>query len=291
MTNERYKHLQHMVETYLEHTMQSTATEYDVLFDAMRYAVLGGGKRLRAVLMLECGRICGIDEELLLPFAGALEMIHASTLIHDDLPCMDDDDYRRGKLACHKKFGEDVALLAGDALYSFALESVLKNTEEEHYCGTFLNALTVLIASAGADGVFGGQILDKKYEEERCTPTQLLQLHGLKTGALFSACARIPCTLGRADAATEKALRIYMNKLGLAFQVKDDLLDLEGSFETLGKAVGADENKSTFISIFGAQRSKEFLNELILHAKQAVLSLSENDLLLWICDFVMNREL
>ena len=291
MKNKLYSEYQALVEDSLEAVFKTPKKEYEVLFDAMRYSVLGGGKRLRGVLMLECGRICGLCTEQMLPFACAIEMIHASTLIHDDLPCMDDDDYRRGKLSCHKKFGEDVALLAGDALYAYALHTLLLQVKKHNYIGEVCDALTVFTGLCGADGVFGGQILDKRYEREMCSLEQLLQLHGLKTGALFSACVRIPCILSRADATTEKALRTYMGKLGLAFQVKDDLLDVEGSFETLGKAVGADESKSTFISVLGLERSKEYLINLVDAAKNSVADLLENELLLWICDFVMNRNL
>ena len=291
MKNEIYDQLAAITERALEKAFVSTPSDYSELYEAMAYSVLGGGKRIRGVLMLECGRLCGLDYSLTLPFACGIEMIHASTLIHDDLPCMDDDDFRRGKPACHKAFGEDVALLAGDALYAYAIELILKESKKYEYAGSLFDALAVLVSLAGPDGVFGGQILDKKYEQFVCREDQLLQLHALKTGALFSACARIPVLLSRADNETERALRVYMNKLGLAFQVKDDLLDVEGDFETLGKAVGADENKSTFITVFGIEHSKNYLTELIEGAKKAVMNIPENELLLWICDFVMNRKL
>ncbi len=291
MNNKRYSLLLAQMEQYLDQIMYSEAKEYGVLFDAMRYAVLNGGKRLRGVLMLEIGEKCGLSLQQMLPFAATIEMIHASTLIHDDLPCMDNDDYRRGKPACHKEYGEDVALLAGDALYPYAISIILSCAKKYNYPGEILDAILVLTSLAGADGVYGGQILDKKYENERCTPEQLLHLHALKTGALFSACARIPCILGRVDAQTERTVCVYTKNLGLAFQVKDDLLDVEGNFETLGKATGADVNKSTFISIYGNQRSKEILDQLITKAKDAISDLPQNELLMWICDFVMNRNL
>ena len=291
MKNERYAFLVQTVENALESAFDVPQRKYNELYEAMKYAVLGGGKRLRGVLMLECGRICGLDQAQMLPFACAIEMIHASTLIHDDLPCMDDDDFRRGKPSCHKKFGEDVALLAGDALYSYALEHALSGASRQSYDGDVTTALSALIALAGADGVFGGQILDKKYEKELCSREELIELHMLKTGALFSACCRVPCILAHADIHTEKALRLYMKNLGLAFQVKDDLLDIEGNFETLGKAVGADCNKSTFISVFGAEESKKYLKTLIGDAKAAITTLKDSDLLLWISDFVVNRNI
>ena len=288
--NEQYKQYMTMVESALEKVFEVPNSEYGVLFDAMRYSVLGGGKRLRGVLMLECGRLCGLSVEQMMPFATAIEMIHASTLIHDDLPCMDNDDYRRGKPACHKKFGEDIALLAGDALYAYALHTLLIQSKDKEYVGELCDALAVFTGLCGADGVFGGQILDKRFETEECSFDQLLQLHGLKTGALFSACARIPCILSRADAATEKALRTYISKLGLAFQVKDDLLDVEGSFETLGKATGADQQKSTFISILGVEESKQYLKRLIEEAELSIENIGDSELLCWVSNFVMNRE-
>lgn len=288
--NEQYKQYMTMVESALEKIFEVPDSEYGVLFDAMRYSVLGGGKRLRGVLMLECGRLCGLSVEQMMPFATAIEMIHASTLIHDDLPCMDDDDYRRGNPACHKKFGEDIALLAGDSLYAYALHTLLVQSKDKEYVGELFDALAVFTGLCGADGVFGGQILDKRFETEECSFEQLLQLHGLKTGALFSACARIPCILSRADVATEKALRTYISKLGLAFQVKDDLLDVEGSFETLGKATGADQQKSTFISILGVEESKQYLKRLIEEAELSIENIGDGELLCWISNFVMNRE-
>lgn len=288
--NEQYKQYMTMVESALEKVFEVPNSEYGVLFDAMRYSVLGGGKRLRGVLMLECGRLCGLSVEQMMPFATAIEMIHASTLIHDDLPCMDNDDYRRGKPACHKKFGEDIALLAGDALYAYALHTLLVQSKDKEYVGELCDALAVFTGLCGADGVFGGQILDKRFETEECSFDQLLQLHGLKTGALFSACARIPCILSRADVVTEKALRTYISKLGLAFQVKDDLLDVEGSFETLGKATGADQQKSTFISILGVEESKQYLKRLIEEAELSIENIGDSELLCWVSNFVMNRE-
>lgn len=291
MNNKYYDSLAATVENALCDAFCVPECDYKEIYEAMSYSVLGAGKRLRGVLMLECGKICGLTKEQILPFACAIEMIHASTLIHDDLPCMDNDDYRRGKPSCHKVYGEDVALLAGDALYPFAINHILKSATKMEYMGSITDALSVLSSLSGADGVLGGQILDKKYENDVCSPDQLLHLHALKTGALFSACARIPLILSRADGDTERALRQYMNKLGLAFQVKDDLLDLEGDFETLGKAVGSDENKSTFISVFGAKHSREYLETLILQAKEAITTLEDNQLLMWICDFVMNRNI
>ena len=289
--NKQYAKLADLVETALKKSFCSVESDYKEIYEAMSYSVLAGGKRIRGVLMLECGRLCGLEMKQMLPFACAIEMIHASTLIHDDLPCMDNDDFRRGKPACHKAFGENVALLAGDALYPYAISHILKNASEDKYAGSLTDALSVLLSLSGPDGVFGGQILDKKYENFVCQKEQLLHLHTLKTGALFLACARIPVVLARADAETERALRIYINKLGLAFQVKDDLLDFEGDFATLGKAVGADENKSTFISVFGVEESKRYLTTLISEAKSSIKSIQDNELLLWICDFVMNRNL
>lgn len=291
MKNERYAALAQTVENALTAAFDVPIRKYNELYEAMKYAVLGGGKRLRGVLMLECGRICGLSQAQMMPFVCAIEMIHASTLIHDDLPCMDDDDFRRGKPSCHKKFGEDVALLAGDALYSFALEYALSGAAKQSYDGQVTAALSALISLAGANGVFGGQILDKKYENELCSKDDLIELHMLKTGALFSACCRVPCLLAHADISTEKALRLYIKNLGLAFQVKDDLLDVEGNFETLGKAVGADCNKSTFISVFGLAESKKYLQTLVTDAKVAIDTLGDNELLLWIADFVVNRDI
>ncbi len=290
MPNEQYKSLALKVEDALNVVFNVPKTNYSSLYDAMAYSVLGAGKRLRGVLLLECARICGVSVSNAMPFACALEMIHASTLIHDDLPCMDDDDFRRGKPSCHKEFGEDVALLAGDALYAFAVKTALLGCTDLD-SDSAIQAVAQLVSLGGPDGVFGGQILDKKYESDNCELNDLLELHSLKTGALFYACAKIPCLLGQTDYQTEKALSVYIRKLGVAFQVKDDILDVEGEFERLGKAIGADANKTTFVSLLGMTKSKEYLSKLINEAKEAISEIKNNELLLWICDFVMNRDL
>ena len=291
--NNEYIRLQKEINAALESLFASEGHVGDPLvYQAMAYATLNGGKRLRGVLCLSLGESLGIDNQAMMPFACALEMIHASTLIHDDLPCLDNDDFRRGKPACHKKFSEDTALLAGDALYSFALEHVCASADREMFSEKqILDCVTLLLHCSGAEGVIGGQILDKKFENTRCSSEELHRLHALKTGALFSVIAQMCCVLAIPAPSVQKALAVYMKNLGLAFQIKDDLLDVEGNFETLGKAVHADTQKSTFVSLFGVAGSKQELSQCIERAKQAASDLPDNQLAVWVCDFVMNRNL
>ena len=264
---------------------------YGVVYEAMRYATLNGGKRLRGVLMLAVGELCGLEEASMLPFACAIEMIHASTLIHDDLPCMDDDDFRRGQPSCHKKFGEDIALLAGDALYSYAFSYLCRKADRTCFTeAQILDVIQIFLHAGGADGVIGGQILDKMYEKRPCTKEQLLELHGRKTGALFSAISEVVCILAQPSPEEQKAVMLYMKRLGLAFQIKDDLLDETGDFTLLGKATHADQNKSTFVTLTGVDGSEKYLHETIGDAQNALSVFGDAALLLWIADFVENRE-
>jgi geranylgeranyl diphosphate synthase type II len=244
------------------------------LLDAMSYSLLGGGKRIRAVLLLAFYEACGgTDTAQALPFAAAVEMIHAYSLIHDDLPCMDDDDIRRGKASCHIVYGEANALLAGDALLTLAFETLSDaRCIKSHGAATVAEAVSILAKAAGAGGMVGGQVMDLENEGARVTAEELMLTDRKKTGALIRCAAELGCLLAGADCAVRDAALGYAAKLGLAFQVVDDILDRTGTEDQLGKPVGSDEeqHKSTYISVYGLDRAKEIAATLTAEAISAL---------------------
>lgn len=228
--------------------------------EAMNYSLNAGGKRLRPVLVLEFCRLCGGDVNKALRSACAIELIHTYSLIHDDLPCMDDDDYRRGRESCHKKFGEDIALLAGDALNSAAFQIIASEAK----CGnisakTGIDIISILSSHIGVYGMIGGQVIDLESEGKVISLETLNTLQERKTGALIKAACLMGCKLGlSADITKTAAASGYADRLGKAFQIVDDILDVTGSFEELGKPIGSDEEqgKSTFVSLLGLEKAQ-----------------------------------
>lgn len=250
-----------MVDSEIDRLFPTVSAEYSSVIDAARYSLTLGGKRIRPIIMLEFAKLCGGNENLVLPFAVALEMIHTYSLIHDDLPCMDDDDLRRGKPSCHIKFGEDTALLAGDTLLTESFGVAMKSdTDAENK----LRALDVLRERAGANGMIGGQVMDLAFEKENPDAKRLENMYSKKTGALLSAAAEIGCILAGANENTISIAREYALKLGLAFQIIDDILDIIGDEEVLGKPIGSDSenNKTTFVTIYGLEKAKEIATKL-----------------------------
>lgn len=237
--------------------------EYSELFKAMEYSISAGGKRIRPSLMMEFVSVCGEDPHIALHFATALEMIHTYSLIHDDLPCMDDDDLRRGKPSCHIAFGESTALLAGDALLTEAF-SVAMDTEGVK-SENIVKACKILASLAGAKGMIGGQVIDLKYEnsETEVSLEIIDEIHLLKTACLLMAAAKIGCILADADDKKIKAAEDYAKYIGLAFQIRDDILDVTSTEEELGKPIGSDEtsNKSTYVSILGLDNANKKVQE------------------------------
>ena len=263
-----------LIENKLNEILKTNGTEYDVLLEAMSYSASAGGKRIRPKLLMEFMRVAGGKPEDALNFAVALEMIHTYSLIHDDLPCMDNDDMRRGKPSCHKAFGESTALLAGDALLteSFGLAAKTENIPAERV----VRALEKLSECAGVNGMIGGQVIDLKYENSKAPLEVVSELYRLKTGALLNAAATIGCILaGADDNKTEKASQIA-EKLGLAFQIRDDILDIIGDEKTLGKPIGSDteQNKSTYVSLVGLENAQVDVENL---TKEAIELLSDFD--------------
>lgn len=243
-------------QTVVEQALSSyfqESTDYGILLEAMRYSLLAGGKRLRAVFLLSFAEAVGGDMKHALPAACGVEMVHTYSLIHDDLPCMDDDDLRRGKPTCHKVYGEDVATLAGDALLTAAFETL---TTLEEPAENVLKCVKLLSAGAGVHGMVAGQILDMEGEKRPLTAQELYQVHRHKTGDLIGAACQMGAVLGHGTPAQIDAAGVFASHLGLAFQIRDDMLDEISSQEELGKPVGSDaENgKSTFVRLYGLDK-------------------------------------
>lgn len=249
------------------------ADQYDkVLWDAMSYSLMAGGKRLRPVFLMLTGLSLGQKEEKLMPFAMALEMIHTYSLIHDDLPAMDNDDYRRGKLTNHKVFGEATAILAGDGLLNLAAEVMA----DEAVSSSDLNAvkaMQIILHAAGPKGMIAGQTADMLAEERSLGAEGLAYIDHNKTGQLITAAFLAGGALAGDDDETMKTLEKAGFAIGTAFQIQDDILDIEGSQEVLGKPIGSDEknHKETFVSVYGLEKAKQTSREL---SEQAIQDLS-----------------
>ncbi len=257
---------------------------------AMKYSLTNGGKRLRPVLVMEFCRICGGKPEDALPFACAIEYIHTYSLIHDDLPCMDDDDMRRGNPSCHKMFGQATALLAGDALLTHAFELL---TAAELPAERIAQAVALLAQNAGVGGMIGGQVLDLMYESKiEPSIADLVTVHRLKTGALISAACLLGCIAAGADAQKLSAASGFAYNLGVAFQIKDDLLDVLGDEEKLGKPVGSDaENqKATYVTLAGEQKAQKDVERLTKNAISYLDAFEDKDFLVTLANYLVDRE-
>ena len=237
------------------------------VLEAMRYSALGPGKRLRPFLVLASARLFGVARSCALRVAAAVEMVHAYSLVHDDLPAMDDSDLRRGRPTCHKEFDEATAVLAGDGLLTMAFE-VLAQPEAHPDPAVRCELVAALAAAAGAGGMVGGQMIDLIAERRRLDIGAITRLQRMKTGALIAFACEAGAILARAPAEPRTALRGYAHDLGLAFQIADDLLDVEGSSAETGKPVGADAaaGKATFVSILGVERARAQAELLVRQA-------------------------
>jgi farnesyl diphosphate synthase len=262
------------------------------LFETMRHAAIGGGKRLRPLLVMATSSLFNVDESCALRAATALEALHVYSLIHDDLPCMDDDDMRRGKPTAHKAYGEAQAVLAGDALHAIAFELL---ADENTHSDPFVRAemIACLAKAAGPSGMAGGQMMDLVAETTTFDLPTVTRLQQLKTGALISACVEIGAILGRVPIEGRTALRGYAHDLGLAFQIADDILDVEGDEELAGKALHKDDaaGKQTFLSLMGLERAKEQAQMLVDQAKSHLNGYGEEaNLLRAIAEFTVQRD-
>jgi len=246
------------VETALSNLLPQPAGHQAVIMEAMRYATLGGGKRLRPFLVVETARMLGGNLDNAMVVGCALECLHVYSLIHDDLPCMDDDDLRRGKPTVHKAYDEAIAVLAGDGLLTFAFE--LLASEAAHSDPAVRVRLVAELAKAGGHiGMIGGQVVDISVAEGERDEALITELQAMKTGALIDFAARAGGIISGVDAAAVEKLSSYARDMGLAFQIQDDILDIEGDVELMGKAVGKDEDlgKATFVSILGLEGAKD----------------------------------
>ena len=261
------------------------------VLDAMRYSVANGGKRIRPILAIEFSKICNGNTSAAIDFGCAVEMIHTYSLIHDDLPCMDNDDMRRGKPSCHIAFGEDNALLAGDALLTEAF-TVLSNTKCVPY-ENIVKSVLYLSTYAGIDGMVGGQVLDLQFEKTKPTVEEILKMYSLKTCGLIKASCVLGCLTANEYNAERVAAAIkYAENLGIAFQIQDDILDIEGDAISLGKPVGSDEknDKSTIVKYYGLEKSKDLVKEYTDKAISALSIFDEPNTLIELAYMLVNRK-
>jgi geranylgeranyl diphosphate synthase, type II len=284
-------HLRVEVERYLESLRFTSDPTIDGLEEAMRYSLLAGGKRIRPVLALATADAIELDRQAVLPLAAAIELIHTYSLIHDDLPAMDDDDLRRGRPSCHRAFGEDVAILAGDALYAEAFRLLLAQTGGEPR--NLLRAACELAAATGVEGMVGGQYIDIAGKAP-AGPGGLRRLHELKTGRLIAASIECPLLLDEVlETDRIESFGAFARELGVLFQIVDDILDVIGSSETLGKHQGSDERlgKRTYVTEFGLEGARRLALESRARARAALAQAAPHTAreLEQITDFIANR--
>ena len=310
-----------LVDEALDRYLPGTGDNPKEIHEAVRYSVFAGGKRLRPILILAAAEAAGGQAEQALGAAAAIEMIHTYSLIHDDLPAMDDDEFRRGRLTCHKVYGEAMAILAGDALLTQAfillsaepasidIDSKVPprpkipsypplpkggwgDLEGVHDPAVCLMVIQEISQAAGSKGMVGGQVVDILHEDREVDLPTLQYLHAHKTGALIRVCLRVGGLLASAASEQMEALTIYGERIGLAFQIVDDILDLEGSLEALGKQAGSDlrKKKATFPALLGIEESRRWANRLASEAKQAVSIFGDRGAALAaIAEFVVTR--
>lgn len=282
---------QERFESSLEQRLPPESCDPALLHGAMRYASLAGGKRIRPVLVYAAGKALGVPLESLDPVAAAIELIHAYSLIHDDLPAMDDDDLRRGRPTCHKAFDEATAILAGDALQALAFEVLA--SELPHSNPNSLEVIHAIASACGSVGMAGGQMLDLDAVGQKISESMLTTMHQLKTGALIKASVVTPGILNGADKETIDRFSSYGDCIGLAFQVHDDILDVTGNSEVTGKSTLADValNKPTFPSILGLEnsieRARDLRDKAISHLQHIEGDTSN---LVWLADYVITRD-
>ena len=282
-----------LVDGALAEALRTPDSDLALLFEAMRYSALSGGKRIRPFLVLEFCRMFGGDAQAALPFACAIECVHASSLIHDDMPCMDNDDLRRGKPTNHIVFGEDIALLAGDALITKGYELAAENRFTEPQIT--LSATAMLLKNAGALGMMGGQQIDLIGEKECVDVPLLLKMHAKKTGALIIASAKLGCFaagISSEDDERMQAAVTYAENIGLAFQVIDDILDATSDDVTLGKRVHADEKmkKTTFLSSMTVEQAYRYASEKTDRAVAAIGAYENSGILTDLAKYLLDRK-
>lgn len=284
---QQYSTYQQAIEAYLDGIFTADGKPYGRLQESIRYSLLAGGKRIRPVLTLEFARLGGIDWHLALPYACALELVHNYSLIHDDLPCMDDDDLRRGKPTNHKVYGETLAVLAGDAMQPEAFRLILQARGLS--ADNRIEAALLLAKACGADGMVAGQVLDTLCHVE--DEEGLTGLNRLKTGVMISAAAELGCVASNMPAYWRQQAVKYADQLGLAFQIRDDMLDVMGDEAVFGKPIGSDkdEGKITYVNLKGLDGCAQEVEKCTVAAKEAIRDIPDHDFLWELADRMVGR--
>lgn len=289
MKNELQTYVKH-IENYLDGCFDYYEFEPQaVLFDSMRYSLLAGGKRLRPVFVFDFCRMAGGCWPDATPFAAAVEMIHTYSLIHDDLPSMDNDDYRRGRPTNHKVYGEAMAILAGDAMLTSAFGQMVHAQFVPE--SARLRAIEYLSRCAGETGMVGGQVLDILAEQRECTEAEILNIQSRKTGALIKAACVLGVLAANGTAQQEFAAMEFAHHLGLAFQIRDDMLDVIGDAQKLGKATGMDGSKNTFVRLYGLEKCEELVKEHTDAAIRALDAFEDNGFMKELALSLVGREM
>ncbi|MBY2230117.1 polyprenyl synthetase family protein [Clostridioides difficile] len=281
------------VEKVLKEYMPKEEGYQKTVIEAMNYSLSAGGKRLRPILTLEACKIVGGNEDEAIPFAIAIEMIHTYSLIHDDLPALDNDDLRRGRPTNHKVYGEAMGILAGDALLNYAFEVMLAGSINKENPEKYLKAINEIAKGAGIYGMIGGQVVDVESENKQIEKAKLDYIHMNKTAAMMVGCMRAGATIGGANFEQMEEITKYAKNIGLSFQIVDDILDIVGDEAKLGKKVGSDieNHKSTYPSLLGLDKSKEIAHNLIDEAKKSIEKLSDDvDFLKGLAEYIIDRE-
>ncbi|MBQ8193857.1 MAG: polyprenyl synthetase family protein [Oscillospiraceae bacterium] len=292
MVKEQLEYYAELTEAALEGYLPETQCLQKNVILAARHSLKAGGKRIRPALVMEFCRVCGGEPEDALPVACAIEMMHTFSLIHDDLPCMDDDDMRRGQPSCHKAYGEANALLAGDALamlpYQIIAQAALKKRMEQTAA---LKIISLLGESAGIFGMIGGQVIDTENEGRQLPVNILLEMYRMKTGALLDFCCRAGCIAAGAGADKQLAAGDYAKKLGLAFQIIDDILDVTADEKLLGKPVGsdADSGKFTYVTAVGLDEARAEAERLTAQALKVLDAFEDTEFLRGLTDMLLKR--
>ena len=281
------------IESLLKEYMPKEEGYQSTIFKAMNYSLSAGGKRLRPILTLESSKIVGGDQKDAIPFCVAIEMIHTYSLIHDDLPALDNDDLRRGKPTNHKIFGDAMATLAGDALLNYAFEIMLKESIDKENPNTRLKAIYEIARGAGIYGMIGGQVVDVESENKSIEKEKLDFIHMNKTAAMIVGCMRAGAICGGASEEDLQNITKYAKNIGLAFQIVDDILDIVGDEKILGKPIGSDleNHKSTYPALFGVDKSREVARNLIEEAKNSIRKVSgDSSFLEDLAEYIISRD-
>jgi geranylgeranyl diphosphate synthase, type II len=281
------------VEALLNEYMPKEEGYQKTIFESMNYSLSAGGKRLRPIITLEACKLVGGNEKDAIPFAVAIEMIHTYSLIHDDLPALDNDDLRRGRKTNHKVYGEAMAILAGDGLLNYAYEIMLRESVRKEDSNRYLKAINEISKASGIYGMIGGQVVDIESEGKSIDMDKLDFIHMNKTAAIIVGCMRAGAIVGGATNEQLENITKYAKNIGLSFQIVDDILDVIGDEAKLGKKVGSDidNDKSTYPSLIGLERSKEIASKLISEAKMSIDNFDKDrEFLNGLADYIVDRE-